>query len=305
MPPTPTTGTRPAAAWSTVWIPSSGQGPEGRPGQAALLCETPGRAGSGERRVRRDDPGGAGLDGGVHYGCQLVGLEIGRQLHEDRHLSGGRHHVAHQATQRFGGLQAPEAGRIGRADVDRQVVGHILQVPDAGQVVGGNRVVVQWRHLALSDVATYRYLGPAPGLSQHVQAARQGLAAVVVEAHAVDQAPFRHQPEQARRGVAGLGMGGHRAQLDEAEAEGGPNGGRFAVLVQAGGQTHRSGQGQGTQAAGQGGRRWTGQGTEEGGGQGGRGAQRMHDHAVRVLGLHGEEEGSCQPPTEVEEHAAV
>ena len=58
-----------------------------------------------------------------------------------------------------------------------------------------------------------------PGSRQPVG---QGLGAAVVEAHPVDDRRAAGQPEQPRPVVAWLGLRGHRAELDEAEARARP-----------------------------------------------------------------------------------
>ena len=70
----------------------------------------------------------------------------------------------------------------------------------------------------------------------------QGIHALVIETHAIDQGFLFHQAEQARPGVAGLGLGSHRADLDGAEADGGESGYAYAVFVHSRREPHRVGE---------------------------------------------------------------
>lgn len=68
----------------------------------------------------------------------------------------------------------------------------------------------------------------------------RGIAgAVVVEAHPIDQCPIVGQTEQARRGIAGLGLSGDGAHLGEAEAHRSPRVDAGRVLVEPGGKPDR------------------------------------------------------------------
>ena len=78
------------------------------------------------------------------------------------------------------------------------------------------------------------------------RASRRGdhLGAVVVEAHPVDDRAVGREPEQPGPVVAGLWPGGDGADLDEPEAERAEGVDPDRVLVEAGGQAERVGEGQ-------------------------------------------------------------
>ena len=68
---------------------------------------------------------------------------------------------------------------------------------------------------------------------------RHLMRSVVVETHAVDDAPVLRQSKQARPGVSWLLEQGHAAHFHKAKAEGGPRGKRQRVFIESCGQTHR------------------------------------------------------------------
>ena len=70
-----------------------------------------------------------------------------------------------------------------------------------------------------------------------------GIYAVVVEAHAVDDALVFGNAEEARLRVAGLWFGRYRADFEEAEAERAQCVYVFAVFVESGSKPDRIGQG--------------------------------------------------------------
>jgi len=81
---------------------------------------------------------------------------------------------------------------------------------------------------------------PSSGTAgRRVSPRRRRHRAAVVEAEPVDERAIADQPEHARPRVAGLRLGGDRAELDEAEAERGQLGRVTRVLVEAGGQAER------------------------------------------------------------------
>ena len=85
---------------------------------------------------------------------------------------------------------------------------------------------------------------PARGSAAALARCDEALDAVVVEAHAVDQALRRHEAEQARLRVAGLRARRDGAGLDVAEAEGPERVDVRGVLVHAGGEPHRVAEGE-------------------------------------------------------------
>jgi len=110
------------------------------------------------------------------------------------------------------------------------------------------------------------------------------------------------QAEHPRLGVARLGVGRDGAQLDEAEAERGPEVGGAAVLVQPGGEADRPGEAQPSQGSGQGRGRGAGQGPGETTRQRAAQLQAAQRAVVGLLGRQGEGEGAKQSPGQVQEH---
>jgi hypothetical protein len=169
--------------------------------------------------------------GGGDDGCDAIErrfIEIGRDLEEDRHphlgLGALGQHGAEQALQRFVTLQVPEARRIGRGDVDREVIGQLGEAPDAQHIVGDEVFAV----LVGADIDAER--------RRHANAAQpfEGrVVAFIVKAHAVDDAFGLRNAEQARLGIAHLRARRHRTDLDHAEAHQRERTRDFGVLVEA------------------------------------------------------------------------
>src|SRR5690606_41058101 len=57
------------------------------------------------------------------------------------------------------------------------------------------------------------------GMRAGREPAKHGVGAVVIEAHAVDDAPVAFKPEYAGTGIAGLRSWRHRTDFDEARSE--------------------------------------------------------------------------------------
>src|SRR5690606_22025434 len=108
-----------------------------------------------------------------------------------------------------------------------------------GQIVA--RSVLQRRLLLLADTHAYDEVARARQAAQVVQ---RGGDAPVGKAHAVDPRPVVGQAEDARARVAGLGIGGQRADLDVAEAERRQAGGDLRLLVEARGDAEHVGEAQ-------------------------------------------------------------
>ncbi len=155
--------------------------------------------------------------------------DVRRDLEEDRDIAAllqgraGLGHPAGQLLQRSLGLQVAQPWGVGRGHVDGEIVrqppqplqpGHIVADAVGGVLVGAE---VRPDHAAAAPAG---------------QPFREGLQALVVEAHAVDHRPIRRQPEQTRAGVSVLRLRRHRPALDEAEAGGEHGVGRLRVLVE-------------------------------------------------------------------------
>ena len=121
-------------------------------------------------------------DGG--HARQLLGFEVRRDFQEDRRMAGQagprRREAFEQFVQRRPGLQGAQARRVGRADIDGEIVG---QAPEAGQA----RAVV-------GDAVRRLLVGPQIGADDAAgalgaaffKAAREGFQPAGIEPHAVD-----------------------------------------------------------------------------------------------------------------------
>ena len=132
-------------------------------------------------------------------------------------------------------LQAAQAGRVGRGDIDGQIAGEGRKARHPFHIVGDpvGRVLVR-ADIDPDDAG----LALAQGEPLH----RVGMAAIV-EAEAIDHRPIFRQPEQARLRVSILGAGRQRSDLDEAEAEPQQRIRHHRILVVAGGKPDRIGEG--------------------------------------------------------------
>ena len=152
--------------------------------------------------------------------------EVGGQLDQERHgRRGGPNHVE-QLAKPLRVLEVAQAGGVRRADIDREVVGHLGHRARRGGIVVDLAVAVA------ADVdpddeplrQPRTSLGDPPG---------EGLGAGVVEPHAVDERAVARQPEEPRARIARLRPGRDRPELDEAEPERRPALDGEAVLVEA------------------------------------------------------------------------
>lgn len=134
-------------------------------------------------------------------------------------------------------LQLAQVLGVGRGDVHRDVARQGVHFFQAGEVVVGgtlDRGVEVLADVDAEDAAVLR--------RTHVR--EQDVDAVVVEAHAIDDAPHLGQAEHARAGVARLRARRDRADLEEAETEAGEAVDRLAVLVEPGGEADAVGKAQ-------------------------------------------------------------
>ena len=143
--------------------------------------------------------------------------EVGRDLDQQR--DGAPASASPSRTAAISGsscstrLQVAQPRRVGRADVDDEVVG--VRRQRRGRWRGSRRRRPS-ASLGLADVDAD---DDAAGRAAAPGAPRRPPRAGVVEAHAVDQRAVGGQPEHPRPRVAGLRLGGDRPDLDEAEAE--------------------------------------------------------------------------------------
>lgn len=186
--------------------------------------------------------GGVGHDQGVDMMRQrslddhadLFADQVRRDLQEDRGAVGrpGLVDAPQQVVQRLAALKRAQARRIGRGDVDGEIVGQARQTFQARDIVG---------RLVLGVLVGAQIGADGRALRTAGQTRGEGLQPLVVEAHAVDDGPVFGQAEQAWLGIARLRAGRDRAAFDGAETEPRQALQRLAVLVQTRGQTDRIG----------------------------------------------------------------
>ena len=163
----------------------------GREIEQRLAGKAAGFAGIVHARHRVAGDGGIGDDqpieiGGEHHlgdGVERRLIQVRRDLEEHRHahlgLGAGRQHLAQQPAQRLVALQIAQARRIGRGDVDGQVIGQFGEALDAQDIVGDEILAI----LVGADIDAER--------RRHAQALEPGeggVMALIVEAHAIDDA---------------------------------------------------------------------------------------------------------------------
>jgi formamidopyrimidine-DNA glycosylase len=238
--------------------------------------------------VGGDEAGEAEFFDGLGDGFELGFVEIGGDLEEER-TAAFRVVVAERAEdgiEEGALLELAQAGGIGGADVDDEVVGEIERAAETGEVIAAG--VGEGSVLVLAEVEADGGDGPAAGGLHFFKAAGDFLDADVGEAETIDEALFARQAEDAGRRVTGLRAGGDGAEFHEAEAEPGPDGDALGVLVEAGGEADGIGEGEAEEFGFEGGERTSGEGLEEGG-RGGVG-ERGEGGVVHRLGREGEEE---------------
>ena len=116
-------------------------------------------------------------------------------------------------------------------DVDREIVGVLVEVAEAFEVVG--RRLVAGRGRVLADIAA------DDRLSARLSQVRHGaVETVAANAYAVEQRAGRVEPEDARLGIARLTLGGDASHLDESETHGRQFAVDVAVTVESGGHSY-------------------------------------------------------------------
>jgi len=235
--------------------------------------------GAADRRVADDQRIDPAIDRGAGDVVDLRRVEIGRDLEEQRRRAPRGDAGGDEVAQRRAMLQIAQAGGVGAADIDRDVIRDRRGVGDAvdviGDAVGG--VLVRADIDAENAVA----LGCA-------RARQRGGQAAIIEPHPVDDRAILDQAKQAGLRVARLGQRGERAHLDTAEAQAEPAGNGAGILVDA----RREADGVGEVDPGNG-------GAEARGGFDAAGrcadtapcAKRGDGRLMRAFGVHAEEEG--------------
>ena len=189
-----------------------------------------------ERRVGDDHA----LDARRHHRLgdrrQRVVVEVGRDLDEDGHATGRRaprRPLRAASTSAAFSWRSRRPGRVGRGDVDRQIVGEAGEARHPVDIVGD----------AVGGVA----------VGAEIDADDAAAAAAPARRRATASWPSLLKPRRlmiarcsaAGRGaarIAGLRPRRHGADLDEAEAEREQRVGHLAVLVEAGGEPDRIGE---------------------------------------------------------------
>ncbi len=190
-----------------------------------------------------------------------------------------------RAVDQFGqrplALQSAQARRVGRGDIDDEIIGQRSEAGHTQFVIGGgvDRIFI----LAEID-ADDAWADAMPAVTGDEPAAT-AVHAIIVEAHAVDDGAVLDQAEQARARIAGLRARGDAADLDKAETQSQGAAIAFRILVKARGQADRVGKIELPQKLAQGGRGRSRRGRRQH-------AQEPHGQTVRFFGIAGEQ---CRP----------
>ena len=146
-------------------------------------------------------------------------FQVGRDLQENgrpaRRARG--HYGTQQRVERTAILQRAQARRIGRRNIDRQIISERCHAGDAGDIVGnappgGGRILVRADidadHGAVADRAAIAG-----------DTIRRRALPTIVEPEPVDHRLVLDQPEQARLRIARLGQRRQRSQFGKAKAK--------------------------------------------------------------------------------------
>ena len=176
----------------------------------------------------------------VGDGVELLVVQVGRDLHKHGPFGsargGGQAAVlsadrSEELAECICILKTAEAGRVGRADIDGDVVG-------AGPDLPQRREVVLVRGL-VGDLFVAPDVDAQPvARASRLETLRGCGGTVIVETEAVQQRAVRCEPEEARHWVPRLRERGHRPHLNGAEAERPQTGMPSRLFVEAGGQSH-------------------------------------------------------------------
>ena len=177
-------------------------------------------------------------DGG--HRIDLRRIEVGRDLHEDRHAAAVLRgelrlaflHRGQQRVERGVTLQVAQILGVRARDVDGHVVGVRVHAVQAQQIVVDG--AFDRRGRVLADVQAEDAAAGAEFRLLHV--GQEGAETFVVETEPVDQRVRFGQAEHARLRIAALSFRRHGADLDETETHRRQAVDAAAVLVQAGGQ---------------------------------------------------------------------
>src|SRR2546421_3246979 len=105
-----------------------------------------------------------------------------------------------QCVERVGALEFAQVWRVGRTDVDGDVVCVRIDKLEARQIIG--RGIGDINHAALADVNAEH----ATGMTSHLQTRRKRRRTLVIETLTIDQRAVCGQSKQTRARVARLRM---------------------------------------------------------------------------------------------------
>src|SRR6266403_944757 len=140
------------------------------------------------------------------------------------------HDFGKQLIQQFLVLELSQAGRVRRTDVDDKKIGSVAERMDRGRIILAS---VRQIHVAVfSDVDTDQDAVRWPW-----DARRDGVRAVIVESHPVNEGALFNLAKKSWSLSAGLRTRGHAADLRKAKPKRGPQFQAKRVLVIARGET--------------------------------------------------------------------
>ena len=154
-----------------------------------------------DRGVRGDDAVEAEPHDELADAHDLVVVEVGGDLHEQRRRAGDGAHGLEQRRERVELLQAAQSGRVRRTHVDDEVVG--VRVRAAARCARSRPTASSTAVTRLLPMLTPS-TGPMRAARQPRETPGSGIRTAVVEAHAIDERAIADQSEQSRLLVAGL-----------------------------------------------------------------------------------------------------
>lgn len=217
---------------------------EGCAGESAFDLGIGFEGGSGEGGVGGDDAGEIELVGEFGDFFDLGFGEIGGDFDEEGAVGVDVFEAGEDFGERAAVLEGAEAGGVGAADVDDEVVAFVLEEAIGEGVVFGG--FFEGGDFGFAEVDADDEVGGAV-----FEAGGEGFGALVVEPETVDEGAFGGEAEEAGFGVAGLGVAGDGADFDESEAAVGPVVEGDAVFVEAGGESDGVGEGDSEKGAGE------------------------------------------------------
>ena len=114
-------------------------------------------------------------------------------------------------------MQRAQAGRVGRTDVQRDVIGERMQFSKAIEVI--LRRLLDWRGAGFTDVDSNRDGRPFAARAQPLQPPDDSVGTVIVKSERIDQRRLTGKAKDPRFGIARLRLSCDGADLDETEPE--------------------------------------------------------------------------------------